>query len=95
MTTTRMRFPIGRTVVTPGALEALGGMQLAALPYLQRHVRGDWGDINESDAEANEQALETGQSRIFSVYPLKNGERLWIITEWDRSVTTLLLASDY
>lgn len=61
---------------------------------LSRHVRGDWGKIPPEDQGLNEEALASG-GRLMSVYPLRTGETIWIITEWDRSVTTLLLPEDY
>jgi hypothetical protein len=65
-----------------------------ALPYMRRHACGDWGDVDAEDAEANAEALECG-SRLLSAYQLESGERLWIITEADRSSTTILLSGEY
>ena len=86
-------FSLGRTVATPGALAALeqGGVSAASL--LQRHHQGDWGELCAEDAEENKRALEHG-SRIFSSYCVGNG-KVWIITEADRSATTVLLPEDY
>lgn len=64
------------------------------LPYVRRHAWGDWGDVSAEDAHANERALEEG-SRVFSAYALATGERLWIITEADRTSTTVLLPEEY
>ena len=64
------------------------------LPYVRRHAWGDWGDVSADDAQANERALHEG-SRVFSAYALTTGERLWIITEADRSSTTVLLPDEY
>ncbi len=61
---------------------------------LQRHESGDWGDIGPEDIETNEQALLHGD-RLFSAYHSTKGVKFWIITEWDRSVTTILLPEDY
>ena len=83
------RFPVGQVVATPAVLEL--GADLNAL--LDRHVRGDWGDVDEEDWNRNESALEEG-SRLFSVYALEVGT-IWIITEADRSSTCVLLPSDY
>lgn len=59
-----------------------------------RHATGDWGGLDPADKRANDSALANGE-RLLSAYPLRDGTKVWIITEWDRSVTTLLLPSDY
>lgn len=64
------------------------------LPYVRRHAWGDWGDVSADDAQANEAALRE-DARILSAYELATGERLWIITEADRSSTTVLLPDEY
>jgi len=81
-------------VATPGALEALEGSGETPLDLIKRHVSGDWGDVCADDAEANEAALKDGD-RILSVYHTSKGEKVYVITEWDRSATTVLLASEY
>jgi hypothetical protein len=88
------RFPLGQIVGTPGALEALeeAGENPAAL--LKRHVTGDWGELDGHDRLENERSLADGY-RVLSAYILTTGVKLWIITEADRSVTTLLLPSEY
>jgi hypothetical protein len=91
---TTPRFPVGQLVATPGALAALAATGTAPLPYLARHAAGDWGDVDDHDRRANDRALRHGE-RLFSVYTLPGGGRLWIITEWDRSLTTVLLPEDY
>lgn len=74
-------FDLGQCVATPGALETLGNEGLSPTDLLGKHVVGEWGDVCEEDAEANEQALRDG-SRIFSVYVLpKTDEKVWVITE--------------
>ena len=84
-------FRTGNIVATPGALELLRHLEVSALGYLFRHMNGDWGDLDVEDKQANQAALTYG-SRIFSSYALPDGKnKLWIITEADRSVTTLLL----
>lgn len=88
------RFPLGQVVATPGALEALEEAGKRPHEFLNRHVVGDWGDLEPEDQQANENSLVDG-SRLLSAYPLATGERLWIITEADRSATTLLLPSEY
>ena len=65
------------------------------MPYLHRHLNGDWGDLDDYDKRQNDAALESGEDRLFSSYQVAPGLQLWIITEWDRSVTTLLLPSEY
>jgi hypothetical protein len=62
--------------------------------FLGRHVLGDWGDLAAGDKEANNRAVEDG-TRILSAYDLRSGERIWIITEADRSSTRILLPSEY
>ena len=84
------RFPVGRTVATPGAL-ALG---IDLVPYMRRHLCGDWGDLDECDKQANEDALIHGD-RILSHYKLGGGRRIYIITEWDRSSTCIMLPEEY
>lgn len=88
------RFDLGTVVGTPGALQALEEAGQQPQEFLQRHHAGDWGDLDEHDRAANHAALREG-GRLFSAYSTRNGTRLWIITEWDRSVTTILLPSDY
>jgi hypothetical protein len=86
-------FPLGRTLATPGALAALEEAGIAPASLIARHHQGDWGHLGPEDTEANQQALEEG-SRIFSSYRI--GERkVWVITEADRSATTVLLPEDY
>jgi hypothetical protein len=87
------RFPLGHLVITPGALERLtaGEIQLA----LNRHARGDWGELPEEDAAENQRALEQGY-RLFSAYRSEDRKtRFYVITEADRSVTTVLLPEEY
>lgn len=94
-TTTHTRlFNPGQIVSTPGALEALADAEQSATEFLSRHLQGDWGELCEIDRQANEDALTEGD-RILSAYRTSEGTRIWIITEADRSVTTLLLPSEY
>ena len=86
------RFPLGSVVITTGASSRLPRVQVLAA--LMRHASGDWGDLNEDDWEANNDALEDGD-RLRSAYSTQDGTRFWIITEHDRSVTTVLLPDDY
>lgn len=89
-----LRFPLGRIVATSRALAAFEGAGESPLPFLARHGAGDWGELDEHDREANERAVRAGE-RILSAYLLRSGERMWVITEADRSVTTFLLPSEY
>jgi hypothetical protein len=86
-------FPLGQLVATPGAIEVMERLEITPLALLSRHVSGDWGDIDPEDKGLNEQALEIGE-RIFSVYGPED-DRLWVITEADRSATTILRPEDY
>lgn len=87
-------FALGQIVATPGALDLLDRSASNALDLLQRHQHGDWGGVPPEDAEENLRAIAWG-ARILSSYILNDSERLWIITEADRSSTTLLLPSEY
>ena len=88
-------FPAGQVVMTAGvdALVRQGGLNPSQ--YLRRHLSGDWGDMSESDRRQNDAALKSGEDRLFSSYEVTPDLKLWIITEWDRSVTTLLLPDEY
>jgi len=85
-------FPLGNLVATPNALGAVTQEQINGM--LDRHIRGDWGDVCKEDWKANDRALVDG-TRLFSVYKFASEKRCWIITEADRSSTTVLLPSDY
>jgi hypothetical protein len=90
-----MTLPLGRVVGTMGALAAFAGALDEDMDtYLTRHANGDWGEVDEHDRKANEYALEHGL-RVLSAYTLSSGERIWIITEADRSSTCLLLPKEY
>jgi len=86
-------LPLGRVVATPGALNLLGKSGGYAFDLLARHATGDWGELCAFDCRQNEIALRDGY-RVFSAYDIPAG-RLWIITEADRSVTTILLPEEY
>ena len=88
----RHRFAPGSIVATPAALATTTPQQLLAA--LERHLTGDWGDVTAEDAQANEDAVTHGY-RIFSVYQLADDNRLWVITEADRSSTCFLRPEDY
>lgn len=85
---------LGRLLATPGALEACAISGENPLRFIVRHAQGDWGDLSQEDIRANERAVEDG-SRLLSAYHLKTGQKIWVITEADRSATTLLLPEEY
>jgi hypothetical protein len=93
------KFSLGQIVATPGALDALQEASQSAVEFLQRHARGDWGDVCEEDRQANDQSLLDG-SRILSAYRTSLGKKIWIITEatdesGNRAATTILLPGEY
>ena len=90
--TGEIKFPLGQTVVTSTALAVLSALDIAGA--LDRHRRGDWGEVSKDDAQTNERALKHGE-RLLSVYHLAEGTKFWVVTEWDRSLTTVLLPEDY
>lgn len=85
-------FRLGRIVVTPNALQSITNEDI--LNAIQRHQAGDWGSLDSEDHNSNDRAVVSG-GRIFSAYHAENGTKFWIITEADRSVTTVLLPEDY
>jgi len=89
-----MLFTLGKIVGTPDALALLESHGVEPKTLLDRHVSGDWGDVDDHDHAVNDQAVKT-EGRILSVYDMSNDQKVWIITEWDRSATTLLLPSNY
>ena len=86
--------PLGRVLATPRALRALALAGACGVDFLTRHASGDWGDVDAHDWAANDRAL-LADERLLSAYSLPTGERLWIITEADRSASTLLLPDEY
>jgi len=88
------RFRLGRILATPAAVEVLADAKVSIVDLLCRHVRGDWGDLAESDRQQNERSVEVG-ARLLSSYVLQNRQTVWVITEADRSATTFLLPGDY
>ena len=86
-------LPLGKVVATPGALEVLTEVGEDLRLLLARHASGDWGDLDEDDRRENERSLRHGW-RVLSSYPVR-GKTVWIITEADRSVTTILLPEEY
>lgn len=91
-----MKFPLGKVVATPGALDAIACSCQMPQQFIDLHAAGNWGDINddEHDRKANEDGL-INEGRLMSAYTTANGTKIWVITEWDRSVTTILLPTDY
>ena len=87
-------FRLGQVVATPGALEALEAAGQRPEEFLSRHVTGDWGEVPPEDAQENELSVKQG-FRILSAYTLSTSVKIWIITEADRSATTLLLPEEY
>jgi hypothetical protein len=88
------RFPIGKPVITPAAQATLDAADISAVLLLARHVNGDWGDLSVEDLAANELAVLTGK-RLLSSYAMPGGRKVWIVTEADRSTTTILLPDEY
>ena len=88
------RFKPGRILATPGALEVIADARVSIVDLLIRHLRGDWGELSDSDREQNERAITAGQ-RILSNYVQPCGSTVWIITEADRFATTFLLPGEY
>jgi hypothetical protein len=93
-TQTSRSFELGNVVATPGALGALDESQQGAQEFLHRHLSGDWGDLCDADKDENEFSM-TRKLRILSAYHTRQGVKLWIITEADRSATTILLPEEY
>ena len=87
-------FGLGQVVITPGAADFCIQRELNAAEFVTRHVTGDFGDMDPEDLEANRNAVKYGD-RVFSSYTMEKGGKLWVITEWDRSATTILLPSEY
>ena len=88
----KAKFRLGTLVATPGALNAAPSRE-ALMDWVQRHSSGDWGDLDAHDQRENEIAVRE-EFRILSAYELE-GTRFWVITEADRSLTTILLPDEY
>jgi len=88
------RFALGQTFITPGAEEALMIAGQTAIEFLRRHMSCDWGELSDDDVQENELSLKKG-FRLLSNYRTGKGQQLWIITEADRSATTVLLPAEY
>ena len=89
-----VKFNLGQLVATPGALAALEQAGQDANDFVLRHASGDWGDLSDDDRKENEFSL-LHEFRLLSAYTLRNGVKLWVITEADRSATTVLLPDEY
>lgn len=90
----KAKFPLGDVMATPGALGALKRTKQSIFEFVYRHAQGDWGELSEQDRQENELSLRESL-RLMSVYRLNEGTKIWIITEADRSVTTVLLPDEY
>lgn len=88
-----MLFRLGSLLATPGAMNHLALAEVAASTRIDRHRGGDWGELGHADRKSNDDAVAAGD-RIVSAYTVA-GMKLYVITEWDRSYTTILLASEY
>lgn len=93
-TQNKVLFDLGQTVITHGAIEALEESNQLPNEFLAKHQSGDWGVIGKEDSEENEFSLRNG-FRLLSAYLTAKREKIWVITEADRSVTTILLPSEY
>lgn len=87
-------FPLGRIVATPNSLELLSSVGVSSTDLLARHALCDWGELDEQDKVANDRALKEGK-RLLSSYQVSGTGKVWIITEWDRSATTILTPDEY
>jgi len=90
----KVLFPLGRLLATPGALDLLDRHAVDGVELLQRHQRGDWGEVSPEDAAANKFAVEHCL-RIVSSYRIGTTDKVWVITESDHRLTTILLPEEY
>ncbi|QDH60965.1 hypothetical protein [Pandoraea pnomenusa] len=90
----RARLLLGRLLATPAAVDAIQSTGASIYALVNRHACGDWGDLPEADREQNELSVVAGQ-RVLSCYALTGDQKVWIITEADRSTTTILLPDEY
>jgi hypothetical protein len=88
------KFQLGQLVATPGALRALEEAGQSPAFFLEKHMSGDWGEVNDEDKRLNDEALVIGE-RLLSAYRTLKGVKIWVITEADRSSTCCLLPSEY
>lgn len=87
-------FQPGQLVATPEALQAFQDANQTPAEFLARHLKGDWEDLEDADKQENELSLKKG-FRLLSTYRLTTGTKIWVITEADRSATTILLPDEY
>lgn len=87
-------FELGQVVATPGALELLERHSMTPMQFLQKHCAGDFGDLCDEDKEANNEAI-WNEERILSSYKVNDTNKIWVITEADRSSTCCLLPEEY
>jgi len=87
-------FKLGQLLVTPGAMTALQVSGESPWSFVARHLAGEWGDLGSEDKSLNDEAVRSGE-RVLSAYTASCGKRLWVITEADRSATTILLPEEY
>lgn len=87
-----VKFPLGSIYSTPGVIQSIPHQEI--VDAIMRHVSGDWGDLDREDKQANDDAILHG-GRLLSAYTSSDGIRFWIITEADRSMTTILLPEEY
>lgn len=92
VTNVESKFPLGLLTTTPSVIETISHEDVGIALF--RHANGDWGELDEEDRKMNDTALISG-SRLLSAYTSKAGVKFWIITEADRSATTVLLPDDY
>jgi len=88
-------FALGRVFMTPGAQETLEAARVDPQTVLNRHASGDWSEMSEHDRRLNQMAVQHSEDRVFSAYPVADDVTVWVITEADRSSTTLLLPREY
>lgn len=88
------KFALGHILITPGGIVAVEFNRIQPIELLRRHITGDWGDLFDEDKRLNDEALEHG-GRILSAYVLADGQKVWILTEADRSATTILTPDEY
>lgn len=96
----RYKFQLGKTVITPGTIETLANSNQLPDIFLRQHQLGQWGELCEEDTKLNNEAIAhegdmDKQMRVMSVYKTSKNETIWVITEWDKSATTILLPSEY
>jgi len=100
VTINKPKFKLGKTVITTGAIDVIERAKQNPTTFIKCHIVADWGEICEEDKQLNNDAIANEgdiqkQMRVMSVYKTVKNETIWIITEFDRSVTTLLLPSEY